>query len=839
MARDVNVTIRAHDETRAGVESAQQNLNKLGQNFDRLNKDVGKFKSALTGAFAGFLTFEALKQVFERVREAVKKFDETATKAGKSSMTVISEYISAFEMQVGQLLYPLIEDLAAWMTANGEQVLHITDKILRSGVNCVQILTSWWDTLFNGIKAGFNLVLTVVSANLGLVLELVRGVVNKVPEKFIPDGWKEGINRAADTVHEFADQSKEAFVEGGKKTIDGLKGMKDGAMDLADTLMGPAKTSFEQLNGLVRKNSEESKKAREEYGEYMDTLLSSSQSAFDKVVGLIESSDEISGPPPDLTSRFEEVYEKLSEVMVAYEHLDTLARREGDFGMIDAFLHVSEYVPDAMKKTMQEVFSILKDGQLTAEDKESIVDLIYGPTKTVKSLHLVKSLQEIEEGTLDVADAQKIMNTAFRSTDQTIYTSQGAFEKLFETIEGFREHFWDTEFNQLMDQVLLDLSGSIESFSADYDQQMVQNAETTRQTIDLMIDNLNRLAERDIRGTGYIDQYIAQLEKAKEAMGSDFVKAADQLADSVSLIKDPMDAARQEAQRTFLSAQEQIEAMQATIQEAYARGIMSEEQFVQASTDLDAALVSQEQQLQDRLTDITAEGNRERIEEQTEYASKIIGGYMEMFSGILQFQDAYIQGRKQRELEDIKNMRVSSKKRQKLVQEANDRYAAEEKEAAERKQWLSAGEIVISGAKAVAKEAEKGWLASAPFIALQMGLTATQLATVWAQSFADGGIFQGTSSRGDKNWARMNDGEMVLNKRQQSRLFAIADGRSSSGGSGASVTIGGDTIVVQPGADAEMVRRELAASRERKAREVKAALKDLMYRGQVKGLAIA
>jgi len=50
------------------------------------------------------------------------------------------------------------------------------------------------------------------------------------------------------------------------------------------------------------------------------------------------------------------------------------------------------------------------------------------------------------------------------------------------------------------------------------------------------------------------------------------------------------------------------------------------------------------------------------------------------------------------------------------------------------------------------------------------------------KGFADGGIVGGGSMYGDKVLARVNSGEMILNKRQQKNLFNIIDeGRTNSG----------------------------------------------------------
>ena len=57
--------------------------------------------------------------------------------------------------------------------------------------------------------------------------------------------------------------------------------------------------------------------------------------------------------------------------------------------------------------------------------------------------------------------------------------------------------------------------------------------------------------------------------------------------------------------------------------------------------------------------------------------------------------------------------------------------------------------------------------------------------------FADGGIVGGSSVFGDKLLARVNSGEMILNKSQQGRLLSLADG----GGAGGPVQVQGDIRV--------------------------------------------
>lgn len=66
------------------------------------------------------------------------------------------------------------------------------------------------------------------------------------------------------------------------------------------------------------------------------------------------------------------------------------------------------------------------------------------------------------------------------------------------------------------------------------------------------------------------------------------------------------------------------------------------------------------------------------------------------------------------------------------------------------------------------------------------------------QSFADGGIFQGKTTIGDYNFARVNAGEMILNNRQQQHLFKLLNNptisTSSTDGGNVTFTIHGSDL---------------------------------------------
>lgn len=99
-----------------------------------------------------------------------------------------------------------------------------------------------------------------------------------------------------------------------------------------------------------------------------------------------------------------------------------------------------------------------------------------------------------------------------------------------------------------------------------------------------------------------------------------------------------------------------------------------------------------------------------------------------------------------------------------------------------------------AGSKAAAASA--GW-ALWGAIAIGAGIMAAVLA--FADGFATGGVVPGNSFNGDNVLARVNSGEMILNRAQQARLFDIADGNAEPvGGSGAVIN---QTINVQNAGD--------------------------------------
>ena len=105
--------------------------------------------------------------------------------------------------------------------------------------------------------------------------------------------------------------------------------------------------------------------------------------------------------------------------------------------------------------------------------------------------------------------------------------------------------------------------------------------------------------------------------------------------------------------------------------------------------------------------------------------------------------------------------------------------------------------ILANGSLALIEQLKKPFPANIPAMLTTAGMLASVSATV-AGCFENGGIVGGSSYYGDNIVARVNSGEMILNRSQQGNLFdMINSGTASGGSSGGNVNfeIKGDKLV--------------------------------------------
>lgn len=107
------------------------------------------------------------------------------------------------------------------------------------------------------------------------------------------------------------------------------------------------------------------------------------------------------------------------------------------------------------------------------------------------------------------------------------------------------------------------------------------------------------------------------------------------------------------------------------------------------------------------------------------------------------------------------------------------------REGFEAAKALNSAQAFISGILAV-----QNTLASVPYpanivaaaaVGIQTAANLARIQNAKAPAFADGGIVPGSSFSGDRVTARLNSGEMVLNRSQQAELFNVANGSGAGG----------------------------------------------------------
>ena len=90
----------------------------------------------------------------------------------------------------------------------------------------------------------------------------------------------------------------------------------------------------------------------------------------------------------------------------------------------------------------------------------------------------------------------------------------------------------------------------------------------------------------------------------------------------------------------------------------------------------------------------------------------------------------------------------------------------------------SIANVALGYSQATAKAGSLGPWAWIAFAATGLAQMISMIASIKSatQGFASGGIVGGNTTIGDYNLARVNKGEMILNNREQSRLFNVLNG---------------------------------------------------------------
>ena len=139
-----------------------------------------------------------------------------------------------------------------------------------------------------------------------------------------------------------------------------------------------------------------------------------------------------------------------------------------------------------------------------------------------------------------------------------------------------------------------------------------------------------------------------------------------------------------------------------------------------------------------------------------------------------------------------------------MLKKALEDMIAQELIAYAKEKAIAAGRVVLNavvGATDAASKDVNPYTKIATGLAVFAGIMA--IGAKLAGAFAQGGIVSGASFSGDNMLARVNSGEMILNRQQQANLWNMANGMSSAAGAaGIEIT---QNINIENGTDIESI----------------------------------
>lgn len=180
----------------------------------------------------------------------------------------------------------------------------------------------------------------------------------------------------------------------------------------------------------------------------------------------------------------------------------------------------------------------------------------------------------------------------------------------------------------------------------------------------------------------------------------------------------------------------------------------------------------------------------------------IVDGFLQLFDGI-------------KAIVDIINLMTAATKQHTTAKQTETAVTVASTGATVADTAATETDIGVKSGDAIANATKSG--AALPFplnlVAIAAGVAAVIGALAMIGSFSTGGIVGGSSPQGDRLLARVNSGEMILNKAQQTRLYNALNGNGHLAAASAAVTrgAGGEP---QIGVSPDMMRLVVATSRQ-------------------------
>ena len=303
-----------------------------------------------------------------------------------------------------------------------------------------------------------------------------------------------------------------------------------------------------------------------------------------------------------------------------------------------------------------------------------------------------------------------------------------------------------------------------------------------------------------------LDKINKQIQADKDAIAI-LEKRQKMVDDSVAAYEMLADLAASAAGSEYGPAGEKLRLLNEearTIQdvtEAYQRGNIAYQDYIQGLTNADRYYAAEHRQV---VMDAASEA--------INYGMQLFDSVSGLMSQISENQMKDIDRWEERETRRIDNSLLAQEYKEVEQDKIRKKAEAKRKREFEEMKSLSIAEAIIGTAAGVVQELAKEGVYGIITGLIVAAAGAAQIATIAAETYAEGGVVPGQQYRGDKRTARVNSGEMILTREDQGMLLdSIRSGSFGGQSIDASIHITGSadasTVQALKGVQAQQVEQ--------------------------------
>jgi hypothetical protein len=247
---------------------------------------------------------------------------------------------------------------------------------------------------------------------------------------------------------------------------------------------------------------------------------------------------------------------------------------------------------------------------------------------------------------------------------------------------------------------------------------------------------------------------------------------------------------------------------------AYKKGLVAYQDYADGVANIDRYYAAQHRQV---VADTTVE--------MMDYGMQVFDAFSGLANQISENQMKDIDRWEEREERRIENSLLAQEYKEAELEKLRAKAESRRKREFEEMKALRIAEAVINTAAGVVQELGKEGVYGIITGLLVAAAGAAEIATIAAESYAQGGVVPGNSFTGDKVPARVNSGEMILTQADQAML---ADAIKSGGMGGQTIDA---SINISGNADASTVAA-LRGAQEKQIEQLRSLVLEAKYRGR-------